>query len=71
MEDGCQSKLVNVVSGVLQRSVLGQLFFLTYTSELFSVLENELFRYDDDSTLSAVEPFPGVRINRSSRVPDP
>ena len=40
--DGCQSKLVNVVSGVLQGSVLGPLLFLLYTSELFSILENKL-----------------------------
>ena len=33
MVDGCQSKLVNVVSG----SVLCQLLFLLYTSELFSI----------------------------------
>ena len=38
--DGCCSKLVNVVSGVPQGSVLGTLLFLLYTSELFSILEN-------------------------------
>ena len=37
MVDGCRSKLVNVVSGVPQGSVLGQLLFLLYTSELFSI----------------------------------
>ena len=62
MVDGCRSKLVNVVSGVRQLSVLGPLLFLLYTSELFSILENKLIGYSDDSTLMAVEPFPGVRV---------
>ena len=38
MVDGCRSKLVNIVSGVPEGSVLGQLLFLLYTSELFSIL---------------------------------
>ena len=42
MVDGCRSKLVNVVSGVPQGSVLGPLLFLLHTSELFYVLENKL-----------------------------
>ena len=33
--DGCGSKLVNIVSGVLQGSVFGELLFLLYTSEHF------------------------------------
>ena len=41
MVDGCTSKLVNVVSGVPQCSVLGPLLFLLCTSELFSIMENQ------------------------------
>ena len=62
MVAGCRSKLVNVVSGVPQGSVLGPLFFHVYTSELFSILENKLIGYADDSTLMAVVPSPGVRV---------
>ena len=58
--DGCRSKLVNVVSGVPQGSVLGPLLFLLYTSELFSILENKLIGYVDDSTLMAFVPSPGA-----------
>ena len=60
--DGCRSKLVNVVSGVPQGSVLGQLLFLLHTSELFSILESKLIGYADDSTLIAVVPSSGVRV---------
>ena len=60
--DGCRSKLVKVVSGVTQESVLGPLLFLLHTSELFSILENKLIAYADDSTLVAVVPSPGVRV---------
>ena len=62
MVDGCLGKLVNVVSGVRQGSVLGPLLFLLYTSELFSILENKLIGYADDSTLMALVPSPGVRV---------
>ena len=68
--DGCRSKLVNVVSGVSQGSVLGPLLFLLYISELFSILENKLIGYADDSTLIAVVPSLGVRVT-GSRVPEP
>ena len=44
------------------RSVLGPLLFLLYTSELFSILENKLIGYADDSTLMAVAPSPGARV---------
>ena len=62
MMDGCQSKLVNVVSGVPQGSVLGPLLFLLYTSELFSILGNKLIGHADDSTLMAVVPSQGVSV---------
>ena len=62
MVDGCRSKLVNVVSAVPQGSVFGPLLFLLYTSELFSILENKLIGYADDSTLMAVVPSPIVRV---------
>ena len=41
--DGCRSKLVNVVTGVPQGSVLVKQLFLLYTSELFSTVENTSF----------------------------
>ena len=62
MVDGCRSKLVNVVSGVPQGSVLGPLLFLLYTWKLFSILENKLIGYADDSTLKAVMPSEGFRV---------
>ena len=36
--------------------------FLLYTAELFSILENKLIGYADDSTLMAVVPSPGLRV---------
>ena len=66
MVDGCRSKLVNVVSGVPQGIVLGPLLFFLYTSERFSILENKLIGYADDSTLMAVVPSPGVGVAAQS-----
>ena len=57
-----KSKLVNVVSGVPQGSVLVPLLFLLYNSELFSIVENKLIGYAVDSTLMSVVPSPGVRV---------
>ena len=70
MVDGCSCKLVNVVSGVPQGSVLGLLIFLLFTSELFSVLGNKLIGYADDSTLLAVVLSPGARVTAADRVHD-
>ena len=50
------------MSGVPQSNVFGPLLLLLYTSELFSVLENKLIGYANDSTLIAVVLSPGVRI---------
>ena len=71
MVNGYRSKLVDVVSGVPQGSVLGPLLFHLNTSELFSIQENNLIDYADDSTLMAVVPSPGVRVAVAERVPDP
>ena len=62
MVDGCRSKLVNIVSGVPQGSVLCPQLFLLYTAELFSIVENKLYGYADDSTLVAVVASPGERV---------
>ena len=62
MVDGCHSKLVNVVSGMPQGSVLCLLLFLLCTAEFFSMMENKLYGYADDSTLVAVVLSPGERV---------
>ena len=62
MVDGCRSKLVDVVSGVSQGSVLGPLLFPLYTTALFSILEKNLISNADDFTLMAVVPSPGVKV---------
>ena len=51
MVDGYRSKLVNVISGVSQSSVLGPLLFILVTSELFSIMENKMIGYANDSML--------------------
>ena len=62
MVDGCRSKQVNVVSGVPQGSVFDPLLFLLYTSEHFSILENKLIGYANDSTSMAVVSSPCARV---------
>ena len=41
---------------------MGPLLFLLYTSKLFSILENKLIGYADDSTSMAIVPSQGVRV---------
>ena len=60
--DGVAGRCVDVVSGVPQGSVLGPLLFLLYTADLFSILENDLIGYADDSTSVATIPSPNDRI---------
>ena len=50
------------MSGVPQGSVLRTLLFLLFASELFSILENKLIGYADDSTLIVVVPSESVRV---------
>ena len=41
---------------------MGQQLFLLYTAELFSIVDNTLYGYADDSILVAVVPSPGERV---------
>ena len=66
--DGCRTKLVIMVSGVPQGSVLGRQLFLLYTAEIFSIVENKLYGYADYSTWVAVVPSPGERVAVSQSI---
>ena len=54
--------MVVVADWVPQGSVLGPQLFLLQTAELFSIVENKLYGYADDSTLVADVPSPGERV---------
>ena len=51
-----------------QGSVFGTQLFLLYTAELFSIVENKLYGYADDSTLVVVVPShgEGVAVSEST-----
>ena len=53
-----------------QGSVLGPQLFLLYTAEHFSIVENKLYGYADDSTPVAVVPSPGERVAVSESMND-
>ena len=59
--DGCQRKLINVLSGDPQGNVFGPQLFLLKTMELFSIVENKHYGFDD-STLVAVVPSHAERV---------
>ena len=60
--DGCRSKRLTLCQDGRREVFFGILLFLLYTSELFSVLENKMIGYANDSTLIAVVPSPGLRV---------
>ena len=41
---------------------MGPQLFLLHTAQLFSIVENKLYGYADDSLLVAVVPSPGERV---------
>ena len=59
--DGGTGEWIPIISGVPQGSVLGPLLFILYTSEMFELVENRLYAYDDDSTLLAAVRKPADR----------
>ena len=54
--------ILTVLSGVPQGSVLGPLFFIIYTADMWDGLENRLIAYADDATLYAPIYSPPNRI---------
>ena len=61
MGDGATNEWIPIVSGMPQGSVLGPLLFVLYTSEMFELVDNRLYAYDDDSILLAVVRKPADR----------
>ena len=59
--NGCRKKLVTWCQGCFREAFWAHCCFL-YTAELFSVVENKLYGYADDSTLVAVVQSPGERV---------
>ena len=60
--DGCRGKFFNVVSGVPRRNVWARSCFSCTLQSFFSIVENKLYGYADDSTLVAVVPTPGETV---------
>lgn len=46
-----KSDFMDEISGVPQGRVLGPLLFILFTADIFSILENQLVGYVDDSSL--------------------
>ena len=59
--DGQINDYRGVVSGVVQGSVLGPLFFILYTHDMWFGLQNMIVSYADDATLLARIPSPNMR----------
>ena len=59
--DGKVSASVDVVSGVVQSSVLGLLLFILYTSEFTHIVGDHIEGYADDATINAIISRPLAR----------
>ena len=59
--DGRVSASIDMVSGVLQGSVLEPLLFKLYTYELFYIVGSHIVGYADNTTIYAV--IPGTRFS--------
>ena len=59
--DGQSKKNRSIISGIAQGSVIGTLFFILYTYDIWFRLENIPVSYADDATLLAHIPSPNKR----------